>query len=104
MGSYCYTAGDDTWQWSDGVFTIHGFHRGEVVPTTALLLSHAYTADRRQVAKSITGCLRDGELFSLLYRIVDAAGQLPVGADRWGGHVRFGRRGNRHPRLPHRCD
>jgi anti-anti-sigma factor len=47
-----------------------------VVPTTALLLSHAYTADRRQVAKSITGCLRDGELFSLLYRIVDAAGQL----------------------------
>jgi hypothetical protein len=50
MGSYCYTAGDDTWQWSDGVFTIHGFHRGEVVPTTALLLSHAYTADRRHPA------------------------------------------------------
>jgi anti-anti-sigma factor len=76
MGSYCYAAGDDTWQWSDGIYAIHGFHRGEVVPTTALLLGHAHTADRGQAAKSITGCLRDGELFSVLYRIVDAAGQL----------------------------
>jgi anti-anti-sigma factor len=76
MGSYCYAAGDDTWQWSEGVYAIHGFHRGEVVPTTALLLRHAHSADRRQAAKSITGCLRDGELFSVRYRIVDAAGQL----------------------------
>ena len=76
MGSYQYTAGDDTWQWSDGVYAIHGFHRGEVVPTTALLLSHAHAADRRQAGQVLRACLRDGKLFSLLYRIIDAAGQL----------------------------
>jgi anti-anti-sigma factor len=76
MGSYQYAAGDDTWQWSDGVYAIHGFHRGEVVPTTALLLSHAHAADRRHAAQLVRACLRDGRLFSLLYRIIDAAGQL----------------------------
>ena len=76
MGSYQYTAGDDTWQWSDGIYAIHGFHRGEVVPTTALLLSHAHAADRRQAGQVLRACLRDGKLFSLLYRIIDAAGQL----------------------------
>ena len=75
-GSYQYTAGDDTWQWSDGVYATHGFHRGEVVPTTALLLSHAHAADRRQAGQVLRACLRDGKLFSLLYRIIDAAGQL----------------------------
>ena len=76
VGSYQYTAGDDTWQWSDGVYAIHGFHRGEVVPTTALLLSHAHAGDRRQAGQVLRACLRDGKLFSLLYRIIDAAGQL----------------------------
>ena len=51
MGSYQYTAGDDTWQWSDGIYAIHGFHRGEVVPTTALLLSHAHAADRHHAVE-----------------------------------------------------
>jgi anti-anti-sigma factor len=76
MGSYQYAAGDDTWQWSDGVYAIHGFHRGEVVPTTALLLSHAHAADRQHAGQLLRACLRDGRLFSLLYRIIDAAGQL----------------------------
>jgi anti-anti-sigma factor len=76
IGSYQYTVGDDTWQWSDGVYAIHGFHRGEVVPTTALLLSHTHAADRRHAGQLLRACLRDGKLFSLLYRIIDAAGQL----------------------------
>jgi anti-anti-sigma factor len=76
MGSFGYAAADDTWQWSDGVYAIHGFHRGEVVPTTALLLSHAHAADRRRAGQLLRGCLRDGQMFSLLYRVIDAAGQL----------------------------
>ena len=51
MGSYQYAVAGDTWQWSDGVYAIHGFHRGEVVPTTALLLSHAHAADRRHAGR-----------------------------------------------------
>ena len=76
MGSYQYTAGDDTWQWSDGIYAIHGFHRGEVVPTTTLLLCHAHAADRRHAGQLLRACLRDGRLFSLLYHVIDAAGQL----------------------------
>ena len=34
MGSYQYTAGDDTWQWSDGIYAIHGFHRGVLPPAS----------------------------------------------------------------------
>ena len=76
MGSYRYALAADTWQWSDGVYAIHGFDRDEVVPTTALLLSHAHAADRRQAGQLLRACLCDGRLFSLLYRIIDAAGQL----------------------------
>ncbi len=76
MGSYQYAAGDGTWQWSDGTYAIHGFHHGEVVPATALLLSHAHAADRRHAGQLLRACLRDGRLFGLLYRIVDPAGQL----------------------------
>jgi hypothetical protein len=76
VGSYHYAAASDTWQWSDGVYAIHGFRRSEVVPTTALLLAHAHSADRRHAARLLEDCLRDGELFSFLYRIVDATEKL----------------------------
>ena len=65
MGSYQYATADDTWQWSDGVYAIHGFHRGEVVPTMALLLSHAHAADRRRTRQLLRACVRDGQMFSL---------------------------------------
>ncbi len=76
MGSYRYAAAEGSWQWSDGVYAIHGFRRGEVVPSTALLLTHAHAADRRYTAHLLESCLRNGELFSFLYRLIDASGQL----------------------------
>ena len=76
MGSYRYAAAEGSWQWSDGVYAIHGFRRGEVVPSTALLLAHAHSADRRRAAQLLKSGLHDGELFSFLYRLVDASGQL----------------------------
>ena len=76
MGSYRYAAADGSWQWSDGVYAIHGFRRGEIVPSTALLLAHAHSADRRHAAQLLESCLHNGELFSLLYRLVDASGRV----------------------------
>ena len=76
MGSYRYAAAEGSWQWSDGVYAIHGFRRGEVVPSTALLLAHAHPADRRHAAQLLESCLHNGELFSFPYRLVDASGQL----------------------------
>jgi anti-anti-sigma factor len=76
MGSFRYAAASDTWRWSDGVFAVHGFGRGEVVPTTALLLAHAHPADRPRAKQRLRECLSGGKIFSFLYRIVDAAGDL----------------------------
>lgn len=91
MGSYRYAAADGSWRWSDGVYAIHGFRRGEIVPSTALLLAHAHSADRRHAAQLLESCLRNGELFSFLYRLIDASGQV-----RWAliaGEGVFGRQG-----------
>ncbi len=91
MGSYRYAAAEGSWQWSDGIYIIHGFRRGEVVPSTALLLAHAHSADRRHTAQLLESCLRNGELFSFLYRLINASGQL-----RWAliaGEGVFGRQG-----------
>src|ERR1700734_659779 len=91
MGSYRYAAAEGSWRWSDGVYIIHGFRRGEVVPSTALLLAHAHAADRRHTAQLLESCLRNGELFSFLYRLINASGQL-----RWAliaGEGVFGRQG-----------
>ena len=91
MGSYRYAAADGSWRWSDGVYAIHGFRRGEIVPSTALLLAHAHSADRRHAAQLLESCLRNGELFSFLYRLIDASGRV-----RWAliaGEGVFGRHG-----------
>ena len=45
-------------------------------PSTALLLAHAHSADRRHAAQLLESCLHNGELFSFPYRLVDASGQL----------------------------
>ncbi len=76
VGSFRYTTATDNWTWSDATYAIHGFRRGEVVPTTDLLLAHAHPGDRRQAFKLISTCLRDAELFSFLYRLTDASGKL----------------------------
>ena len=76
VGAYQYLAGNETWQWSDGIYAIHGFRRGDVVPTTALLLAHAHAADRGQAARMLAECLCTGELFSFPYRMIDTAGSL----------------------------
>ncbi|WP_394250465.1 ANTAR domain-containing protein [Arthrobacter pityocampae] len=40
---------DDTYHWSDGVYRIHGYERGDVVPTLKLGMSHFDPADRDAV-------------------------------------------------------
>lgn len=72
-GSYRYTAAIDRWEWSEAVYGIHGFGPGDVMPSAELLLAHAHAGDRQNVERLIRACLRDGKLFSQLYRLNDAA-------------------------------
>ena len=44
-GRFTYRPVTDTWTWSDGIFRIHGFEPGEVVPTTALVMAHIHPDD-----------------------------------------------------------
>ena len=44
--------------WSDGMFAIHGYVRGEVVPTLDLILAHKHPEDRGPSSPSWTASAR----------------------------------------------
>jgi len=74
-GRFTYDVLRDTWTWSPGVFRIHGFEPGEVVPTTDLVRFHVYDEDV-DAARHVTDAIETGASFSAYYRIVDATGDL----------------------------
>ncbi|MFD6030351.1 PAS and ANTAR domain-containing protein [Cellulosimicrobium funkei] len=74
VGRFRVDIATDTWWWSDEVYEMHGFAPGEVVPTTALVLSHKHPEDRERVASELAQAARTGEPFGSMHRIVDATG------------------------------
>lgn len=66
------------WTWTDEVFTMHGFHPGEVVPSTALALAHMHPEDRPGAAHILERASTDGVPFSSVHRVIDARGQIRV--------------------------
>ena len=75
VGRFRVDITSDTWWWSDEVYEMHGFAPGEVVPTTALVLSHKHPEDRERVASELAQAARTGEPFGSMHRIVDATGR-----------------------------
>lgn len=67
---------DERWTWSDEMYRIHGYERGDVVPTTDLVLSHKHPTDRIPAAETIRRSLDSGRPFSHYHRIIDAAGRV----------------------------
>ena len=53
---------------------MHGYQRGQVQPTTELLLSHKHPDDRAKVAEVLQR-VKSGGLFSSRHRIIDANGK-----------------------------
>lgn len=74
VGRFGYRVDTDTWWWSDEVYAIHGFARGEVVPTVDVLLAHTHPDDRPHTWSMLQACLRDGRPFGYFHRITDASG------------------------------
>ncbi|PJI90961.1 PAS and ANTAR domain-containing protein [Luteimicrobium subarcticum] len=60
------------WWWSDEIYAMHGFERGEVVPSTEVLIAHKHPDDRTQVDHVLRGAQQSGEPFSAVHRIIDA--------------------------------
>jgi hypothetical protein len=72
---YHYEPAADRWTWSDGVYAIYGFERGEVVPTTQLMLSHKHPDDRGAAVETLRLATVNGGPFSFRHRVIDRHGR-----------------------------
>jgi PAS domain S-box-containing protein len=61
--------------WSDDMFQLHGYRRGEVVPTLELLFSHKHPEDRPRCEEIVAQVVRTGGYFCMYHRIIDAQGR-----------------------------
>jgi PAS domain S-box-containing protein len=67
----------DGWkfEWSDGMFELHGYGRGEVVPSLELLYSHKHPEDRARCQEIIAQVCATGGYFCIYHRIIDSRGR-----------------------------
>lgn len=85
VGSFRFLLDGQRWEWSDAVAQMHGYQRGQVTPTTELLLSHKHPDDHPRVARVLDRMITDAEPFSSRHRIIDTTGaihQVVVVGDR----------------------
>lgn len=74
IGRFRFAVATSEWAWSDAVYVMHGFQPGEIVPTTALMLSHNHPEDRVGVDGVLRRAVETGQPFSSVHRIIDAKG------------------------------
>jgi PAS domain S-box-containing protein len=67
----------DGWkiEWSDGMFELHGYERGDVVPTLELLYSHKHPEDRPRCEEIVAQVVKTGGYFCMYHRIIDSRGR-----------------------------
>ncbi|WP_066293917.1 PAS and ANTAR domain-containing protein [Arthrobacter sp. B6] len=75
-GAYRIDLVHGTSAWSDGLYQLHGYERGEVVPTIELILAHKHPDDRAHAEEILAKVSRHGGHFSIYHRIIDAQGRL----------------------------
>jgi hypothetical protein len=71
-GTFRYDVVSGELQWSEQVFQIHGYHRGEVVPTVGVLMSHLHPDDRKRCREIFEDVCRGGGFFANYHRLFDA--------------------------------
>ena len=75
VGYFTYSLVGDHWSWSDGMYNLHGFERGEVTPCTAVLLAHLHPDDRPGVYEVLDNAMRAATPFACYHRVIDRDGQ-----------------------------
>lgn len=70
LGWFEYDLDTDTWTWSETLFQIHGFEPGEVVPSTAIFVSHKHPDDRAHTDEVLAAALTTGQPFCCRHRII----------------------------------
>jgi ANTAR domain/PAS fold len=71
-GTFRYDVGSGELQWSDEIYLIHGYRRGDVVPTIGVLMSHKHPDDRKRCGEIFEEVCRAGGSFASYHRVVDA--------------------------------
>jgi hypothetical protein len=71
-GTFHYDAISGRLEWSDELYTLHGYRRGEIVPTVELLYAHKHPDDRERCHDIFMGACEAGGFFCSYHRIVDA--------------------------------
>lgn len=74
-GTFHVDLGSGMIHWSEGMFQLHGYRRGEVVPTFELLFSHKHPEDRPRCEEIVAQVGRSGGYFCMYHRIIDAQGR-----------------------------
>lgn len=59
-------------QWSEGLYLIHGYKRGDVLPTPELVLSHIHPQDRGRTEELLAAVLSEGGRFCSYHRVLDS--------------------------------
>ena len=62
-------------EWSDAMYAIHGYCRGEIVPTLALTLAHKHPDDLPRILKVAEELFARGGHVGIYHRIIDARGR-----------------------------
>ncbi|AOY74108.1 PAS and ANTAR domain-containing protein [Paenarthrobacter ureafaciens] len=62
-------------QWSDGMFKIHGYLRGEIVPTMDLIIAHKHPEDRRPICELLGSLRAEGGRAAVFHRLIDSTGR-----------------------------
>lgn len=78
VGGFRLDLGSDRWTWTDEIYAMHGFAPGEIVPSTALTITHIHPDDRQGAIDLLERARSDGSPFSSVHRVIDAQGHLRV--------------------------
>ena len=71
-GTFHYDAISGRLEWSDELYTLHGYRRGEIVPTVELLYAHKHPDDRDRCHDIFMAACKAGGFFCSYHRILDA--------------------------------
>lgn len=74
-GSFLLSLETGRSEWSDGLYRMHRYTRGEIVPSRELVLAHMHTEDRDAARQLIETLARDGGQASNFHRIIDSTGR-----------------------------
>lgn len=71
-GTFHYEVDSGELEWSEQIYQIHGYRRGEVVPTLGLVVSHTHPDDRKPCREIFEDVCRRGGFFANYHRLFDA--------------------------------